>query len=350
MFLRNCWYVAAWDHEIDRDALFERTLLGDSVLFYRTASGTIVALDNRCCHRHAPLSLGRKEGDCVRCMYHGLKYDATGRCVEIPGQSAIPSSLKLRKYPTVTIDGWIWIWMGDSALADASLIPRTPALSEPGWPGTPGYLHYKANHLLISDNLLDFSHLSYVHEATLGGSEQIAETPPEIERLARGVKITRKIPRTVLAPFQREFMDYSGFVDRYFVYEYLVPGILLMESGVHAVDTDDTCTMDFKSSQAITPETTDSTHYFFVQGRNFMRDDPRVSESLFNSICRAFEEDRRMVEGQHAMIANSNRSSFVLLRFDLALSHFRKIMSALLAAETEANAKPEARDLEHSRS
>lgn len=59
MFIRNCWYVIAWDHEIGADALFSRTVLGESILIYRTSSGGrdggFTALEDRCCHRHAPL-------------------------------------------------------------------------------------------------------------------------------------------------------------------------------------------------------------------------------------------------------------------------------------------------------
>jgi len=98
MFLKNCWYVAAWDYELLPDTLMQRTICGESIVFFRTTAGAPVALDNRCCHRHAPLHLGRKEGDCVRCMYHGLKYDASGRCVEIPGQESIPIKLAQRSY------------------------------------------------------------------------------------------------------------------------------------------------------------------------------------------------------------------------------------------------------------
>ena len=76
MFLNNCWYVAAWDHELIDGKLLARTILEKPVVIYRGESGRIVALDNRCAHRGAKLSNGRREGDCVRCMYHGLKFDA----------------------------------------------------------------------------------------------------------------------------------------------------------------------------------------------------------------------------------------------------------------------------------
>ena len=96
MFIRNCWYVAAWANELDGGALLARTISGQSMLFYRTNDGAVVAMDDRCCHRFAPLSLGRREGDCIRCMYHGMKFDPSGKCVEVPGQSSIPRGAQVR--------------------------------------------------------------------------------------------------------------------------------------------------------------------------------------------------------------------------------------------------------------
>ena len=69
-FIRNCWYMVAWDHEIPADGLFGRMVIGEPLLLYRKADGDVVALEDRCCHRHAPLSVGRREGDCVRIFLH----------------------------------------------------------------------------------------------------------------------------------------------------------------------------------------------------------------------------------------------------------------------------------------
>src|ERR1700722_13321110 len=130
-YVRNCWYVAGWDYEVPQDTLFQRTIIEESILLYRTSSGKVVALDNKCCHRHAPLSAGRKEDDCVRCMYHGLKYDQEGRCIEIPGQTHIPANVRVRSYPVVERKRWIWIWMGNPDEADPTLIPDTFSLQDP---------------------------------------------------------------------------------------------------------------------------------------------------------------------------------------------------------------------------
>ena len=108
------------------------------MLLYKGESGKVVALKDRCCHRGAPLSLGRREGDCVRCMYHGLKFDPTGKCIQIPGQDNIPAKLGVRSYPVVEQDHLVWIWMGDPELADPDEIIDFPYLRDPQWKGMPG--------------------------------------------------------------------------------------------------------------------------------------------------------------------------------------------------------------------
>ena len=108
-FVRNCWYVIAWDHEVGADTLFTRTVLGEPILLYRKTSGAVVALQDRCCHRAAPLSRGRKEGDCVRCGYHGLKFDASGACVEVPGMDGVPPKARVKTYPCVVHRRWIFV-------------------------------------------------------------------------------------------------------------------------------------------------------------------------------------------------------------------------------------------------
>ncbi|SEB06097.1 aromatic ring-hydroxylating dioxygenase subunit alpha [Variovorax sp. YR216] len=341
MFLKNCWYVAAWDHEILGDTLLTRTLLGQPVLFYRKEDGTVVAMDNKCCHRHAPLHMGRKEGDCVRCMYHGAKYDATGACVEVPGQERIPPKLRQRVYPTVQRKRWVWIWMGDPALADDTLIPDTYSLAHPDWRWKPSYLHYECNYLLISDNLLDFSHLSYVHEKTFGGSPNIAEARPEVQRMERGVRVSRPVRGTVPAPYHQRLGSFEGKVDRWFRYDFHVPGILLLDAGVKSAATPDddmSGALQFHSCQAITPETEKSTHYFFMQAHNFRLDDAVVTESIDQSQKRAFIEDKQILEAQQQMIDNSPESSMVAMAADAGLIQYRRLLTELIDLENKAPA------------
>ena len=99
MWIRNAWYVAAWTHEIEPGRIHARTIIDQPLVLYATSDGSIVALEDRCPHRFAPLSLGRLEGDALRCMYHGLKFAPDGKCIEIPGQKLIPQSACVRRFP-----------------------------------------------------------------------------------------------------------------------------------------------------------------------------------------------------------------------------------------------------------
>jgi len=337
MFIKDCWYVAAWDHEVLSDTLLARGIIGESVLIYRTSDGTPVAINNRCAHRHAPLSSGRREGDSIRCMYHGLKYASDGRCIEIPGQDTVPAKMCVRSYPVVEKHRWLWVWMGDAAKADESLIPDAWANKHAEWRYKPGYIHYKTDYLLICDNLLDFSHLSYVHETTLGGSPDIAQAIPEIKRIERGVHVQRDVRNTVPAPYHVKVGGFKGRVNRRLTYDFLVPGVLVMYAWVkpvEAADDDMSEALQFRSCQALTPESENSTHYFYMQSHNFKLDDATVTEAIYQSLRTAFEEDRIIIEAQQRMIANTPSGPMQSIAADQALVQFRRVVQQLVEGET----------------
>ena len=339
MFIRNCWYVAAWEHEISDDALFSRVILGEAVLIYRTSNGGLVAMEDRCCHRLAPLSVGRKEGDCVRCGYHGLKFDATGRCVEVPGLAVVPLKARVRTYPLIVKNRWVFIWMGDPDRADPALLPDNFSCDHPDWRNKPGYMHYDTNYLLICDNLLDFSHLSYVHENTLGGSPAIALSRAEIESIPRGLRVTRRVPDVPAPAFYRRFRDFHSNIDRWFIYDFVLPGTLLMHSGgkpVASAEGDMSDAVRLHSCQTLTPETEHSTHYFFQQSHRAGEGDERIVQSIYDTLVAAFNEDRDMISAQARTLAMSAESKMLPLPMDAALNQFRRLVDAELAAELAA--------------
>jgi vanillate O-demethylase monooxygenase subunit len=336
MFIRNAWYVVAWDFEVLADTILERTVLGESIVVHRKADGAPVVMENRCCHRGAPLALGRKEGDCIRCMYHGMKFDASGRCVEVPGQALIPPRAMVRTYPAVQRTRWIWVWMGDPALADPTTIPDTFSIQHPKWRTKPGYKHFGANVLLICDNLLDFSHLAYVHEKTFGGSTAIAEVRHEVTKLDHGIRIVRKVPNTVPAPYHQRLGHFPGRVNRWFDYTLSVTGMFIMTAGVQSVTKDETDpdgALVFHSCQALTPESADTTHYFFSHANNFALDDATVTEASYQSVAAAFEEDMRMIQAQAKVLALDPDRPLVPIAADLALTQYRAMVAEALAAE-----------------
>jgi phenylpropionate dioxygenase-like ring-hydroxylating dioxygenase large terminal subunit len=336
MFIKNTWYVAAWDKEVTKDGLFARTIIGTPLVMFRKEDDEIVVMEDRCCHRGAPLSMGRKEGDCVRCLYHGLKFDDAGKCIEAPAQARIPPQAKVKTFPVVQQHRWIWVWMGDPARADTSLIPDTRWLDHPDWRGLDGYIHYDVNYLFICDNLLDFSHLSYVHEKTLGGSTAIAQARQTIEAVPRGIKVTRKVANVAPPPYYRNLRDFDGNLDRWFIYDFLLPGTLLMNSGGRPVgDAEDDLrrAVRLHSCQTVTPETDSTTHYFFQQSRRVDDGDRSMSEALYRSLLTAFGEDRDMITAQARAIAADPEAPMLPLALDAAVVRFRRLVAEAIEAE-----------------
>ncbi|CAB3947369.1 Toluene-4-sulfonate monooxygenase system iron-sulfur subunit TsaM1 [Achromobacter insolitus] len=343
MFIKNTWYVAAWDHEVSADGLFSRTITGVPVLMYRDGGGRLVALEDRCCHRGAPLSVGRREGDCVRCMYHGLKFDPSGACVDAPAQARIPPKARVRTFPVVEQHRWIWIWMGDPERADPALIPDTQWLDHPEWRSQDGYIHYDVNYLLIADNLLDFSHLPFVHPTTLGGSEDYASVSPKVDRLPDGVRITRWTLNTEAPAFAKKVREWPGLVDRWNIYNFTLPGILLMDSGMApaengAQEGNRQGAIEFRGCQALTPETATSTHYFFAHPHNFSIDRPEITASIHQSVVEAFDEDRDIITAQQRSLSLAPDFKMVPLSIDAALSQFRWVVARRIEEEQEAAA------------
>jgi phenylpropionate dioxygenase-like ring-hydroxylating dioxygenase large terminal subunit len=337
MFIRNCWYVIAWDHEVPTQGLFARTVLGEPIVLFRKADGQVVAMQDRCCHRLAPLSKGRHEGDAVRCGYHGMKFDAQGQCVEVPGQTRIPPGARVQTYPVVTQNKWVFIWMGAADQVDLALLPNNFSNDHVDWKYIPGYLHYDTSYLLICDNLLDFAHLSYVHEKTLGGSTKIAQSVPQIESLPHGVRVSRHVPDVPPPPYQKTWRSFTGNVDRWFVYDFVLPGTLLMDSGSRPTGTKagdpENSIVRLHSCQTLTPETEHTTHYFFQQAHFVEPGSDGVAQTIFNGLLAAFEEDRDMITAQSRSINKWPNAPMMPIASDGALVRYRNLVEKRIAAE-----------------
>jgi phenylpropionate dioxygenase-like ring-hydroxylating dioxygenase large terminal subunit/ferredoxin-NADP reductase len=340
MFLKNAWYVAAWDTEVKPEVLFSRKILGDQVLLYRGEDGKAVALEDRCCHRLAPLSHGQREGNCVRCMYHGLVFDPSGRCVEVPGQDRINDKLRVRSFPVVERDHLVWIWMGDADKADPAQIHDAHWHNEESeWKaGRGGYIHYQSASQLIADNLLDFSHLAFVHQNSIGTRKQ-AEVKPKIERLDNGVRITYITLETPIAPFARALSTLPDVTDRYQVYSWHIKGNYFAQDSVIAPpgegqDTTNPRALRLHAMIALTPETESTCHYFWSSAHNdFNSELPDITEKLVAHTGAAFQEDRDIIEAQQRVMNDSPGVAMVSIPADAALLQVRWMLDKLLADE-----------------
>ena len=338
-YVRNAWYVAAWNCDLEVCKPLALCILGESLVIYRTPSGKLVALEDRCVHRFAPLSLGRCEGERLRCMYHGMLYDPDGRVVEIPGENRIPARARVRSYPIVERHDWIWVWMGDAARADASSIPPAVGLSDPDWVLGHGQMDYAAEARLICDNLCDFSHLSYVHAQSFGASETWAKSRPHVTALDRGVRFERWI---VGEPRMRARGE--GKADVWSAYEFWIPGILLMSSAAYPPGTAAACQqqappatlagegMTF-TSQAVTPLTDQTARYFFSWGPRRGHGDEALRDVLMGIADRAITEDRIMIEAQQRVVNNTAPRKVLPTSADMGVTLYNRLVESLAAGE-----------------
>lgn len=341
MFLKNCWYVAAWAHEIGADTILARRILGEPIVLFRLENGGLTALVDRCPHRLAPLSKGRLENHHLRCMYHGLVFDGTGRCIEVPGQERIGGYLKARSFPVIERDKYAWIWMGDAALADPSKIPDAHWQDDAGWRYKPGYIHYPdASYQLIMDNLLDFSHLGFVHENTLGGGRASGEVRANVETFDWGLRITRRYGNVPIPAFVKAFIAFDGFCDRWQIYEWRIAGnMLIMNSGLAPAGTGaldghivpESCVL--QSVQSLTPESERSTHYFYMQAHESKIAHPTAADELHRQLGIAFAEDKAMIEAQQKVIEEFPDEPFGGIAADFAVNQGRNLLQRMIEAE-----------------
>jgi phenylpropionate dioxygenase-like ring-hydroxylating dioxygenase large terminal subunit len=328
VFLRNSWYVAAWDREVTR-ALLPRTFLNEPVVLYRKEDGVPVALEDRCCHRHLPLSKGRLESDKLRCGYHGLLFDSSGTCVEIPGQERIPPQARVRAYPLKEKYGWIWIWMGEPSKADAALIPNWWWTEHPEWAfSKPEPIHVQCNYQLISDNVLDVTHLAYVHASSIGASS-VTEFPATTEREERLVRLTRWIIDRPPPPLYRDAGRFKGNVDRWQIVEHAPPCFSVNFAGCK----DASGRIDLMALSAPTPESERSTHYFFGFVRNFGLNDPEIERVFAVDFVKVFNEDIPILEAQQRMLDRAPGAPTIDIAVDAAPLAARRLLDTLLAAE-----------------
>ena len=343
MFVYNAWYAGAWADELAPGGILGRVLLERPVAFYRAEDGTALALEDRCCHRALPLSHGCVMGDHLQCGYHGLEFDRQGICVKVPGQERVPAQARVRSYPVVEQDQMLWIWMGDPALADPATIVRHPWHNDPDWVWVKDRYSIQANYQLITDNLMDLTHVGYVHQRTIGGTPQAhSEAETQTTRTDTGVRVTRWMMDSVPPPsYVAAFKFNTPTVDRWMEIDFFPPAAVRIHTGAKDVGTgaregNRTGGLAFMGLNMQTPETEKSTHYFWSGARTWSPDEPEVRAKLLTSLPVTFAEDKVVVEAQQASMDRSESTPLVMIASDAGLVHARRLVAALIEKEVPA--------------
>lgn len=337
MFLKNCWYVAAWPFELRGEGIVTRRILGEPVLMYRNSAGEPVAFIDRCPHRLVPLSAGQRVGDQLRCGYHGMVFASDGRCVHIPGQDVIPRNAIATTIPVAEKNGIVWIWMGNAA-ADRDLIPDLPWPTLPNWEPSYGYTHMAADYRLITDNLLDLSHESYIHQGTIGNKDEetIADYPAQVTVKDHLVRAHRDMPNIAPPPLFRLMTGCDDRIDRWQTALWTAPSINMTDVGARHVDAAREDSFVSRVLHLLTPETETSTHYFWIHNRNFRQGDAELTAGITDAHYRTFDEDKEMLElQQRELIASGASVPQFALRVDDAPLRARRVLTALIRQQSE---------------
>jgi phenylpropionate dioxygenase-like ring-hydroxylating dioxygenase large terminal subunit len=331
MFVNSAWYAAGFSDEIGA-GLLGRVICGEPVVLYRSGDGTPVVLEDLCCHRMLPLSKGRREGDAVVCGYHGMTFDPSGACIRVPGGGRVSPAYRVRSYPAVERHGFVWLWMGDAERADPAEIPDLPWADDPAWAGHSGMMIVGCDYRMVIDNLLDLSHEASVHASTIGNAA-VEETPVEVEQQGRSVVVSRWMIDHEPAPLWRERIGPVGSCDRWQLINFVYPSNVVIDAGVAPTGTgapagDRSRGVNHMLMNVITPQTVDSTLYFWRSVRNYDIADTAKTAAARAAASRIFAEDKAVLEAQHAAISRFPGRPMVNLPLDGPSVRVRRIIDA----------------------
>ena len=337
MYLRDCWYVACRSHDVTA-ALKPVTMLGENIVLYRASDGSVAALEDACPHRKLPLSKGNLKNDRIVCGYHGLTFDRAGKCVEAPTQGRIPTAAKVRSYLAQERYGFVWLWMGERERADPSRLIDIPNYDNPAWGRTAGgSIAIACNYLYIIDNLLDPSHVAWVHLTSFAGAKT-DDTPLNIDIAEGGVTVWRWMLDTPPPDYYARLVKFPGNADRLQHYECVIPSIAINKSVYSPAGTGgpDRPLNDLSyvniSYNFITPVDEANSQYYWFQHRNTDPQDEAISKAMNAGAHMAFVEDRDVLESVQIGMANKTTPNLDLA-LDAGALRFRRLLSSRIATE-----------------
>ena len=167
--LRRYWIPVLLSSEIANPdgAQVRVQILGEKLLAFRDTQGRAGLISEFCSHRGVSLYFGRNEDNGIRCSYHGLKFDITGKCVDVPQAPQVCERMSINGYPCIESAGMVWAYMG-------------PPDKQPSAPGVE-WANLPASHVFVSKRLqecnylqameggIDTSHVSFVHKFEVDG-------------------------------------------------------------------------------------------------------------------------------------------------------------------------------------
>ncbi|WP_372660403.1 Rieske 2Fe-2S domain-containing protein [Hydrogenophaga sp.] len=348
MFPKNTWYVACTAEDLDTKPL-GRTICNERIAFFRSDANKVAAVEDFCPHRGAPLSLGKVCDGKLVCGYHGLEMGCDGKVVSMPGQR-VQGFTPVKSFPVEERYGFIWVWPGDAAKADAALIPHMEWHDNPEWAYGGGLYHVKADYRLMVDNLMDLTHETYVH-ATSIGQKEIDEVPCKTTEEGDTVITSRHMENISAPPFWQAALRAKQLaddvpVDRWQICRFTPPSHVMIEVGVaHAghggYDAPDEHKVYSVVVDFITPETETSMWYFWGMARRYNPQDQALTAQIREGQGKIFSEDLEMLERQQANLLTWPDRKLLKLNIDAGGVQSRRVIDRVLAAEQAQQVQPE---------
>jgi phenylpropionate dioxygenase-like ring-hydroxylating dioxygenase large terminal subunit len=334
----NCWWVAATAAEVSRKPTC-RWLLEQRIVLFRTEDGTLAALEDRCAHRWAPLSQGKVIGDAIACPYHGFRYNTRGSCTHVPMLPHVPGKLQVRSYPVHQQGSFVWIWMGDPAKADPTLLPDLRWFTDPDYLQLRGYMKLGCNYMLLQENVLDPTHVAYVHADVQQEGWQGSHV--DVKVTDRSVTSALTITDVPAVPYQAIAMGIESGkrVNRLDWTAFASPACNLGGMDVE----DPACANGKRSHYALrnmhctTPISPNCCHYWWAIAQDHGHQLPNLAEVLTPILEAAFKQDQVVLEAIQMTVDLDILGDAVpenLVVSDRALVEARRILKKMLEAES----------------
>jgi vanillate O-demethylase monooxygenase subunit len=333
--VRNGWYVAAFADDLGTEPM-QRTILGQPVALYRKADGTAVAVGGRCPHRNFPLGKGCVKGDDIVCGYHGIAFGPDGQCTDIPSQDFVPRAYRIPTFPLVEHGMWLWIWPGDPAKADPALLPDLGViglLDEGIHPAALFSFEVNGRYQLLNDNLLDLTHLAFLHGTSIGTREN-ASTPEALSQEPGIFRSRRYIRNGPPTPALARRIGMDGRVDQIVGMDFYLPGF---HAGIgdhfHASDDPfrpENLVQKSRVFHAVTPATPTSCYYFF----GMASPNREMIDAARTSLHPVLQEDIFATEEIEKMITLcGGHPTELMLKSDTGAVMARRMLQTMMDAE-----------------
>ncbi|MDO7837310.1 aromatic ring-hydroxylating dioxygenase subunit alpha [Sphingobium sp. HBC34] len=302
-FVRNAWYVAGLSTEFAQDNVIGRTLLDERIVLYRRQDGMMAAIGGVCPHRFAPLEMGKRRGDAIECIYHGLQFDGSGKCIHNPRTGgALHRQLDVPGYEVCEKFGFVWVFMKGGEDSAPIPIPDDMSFLEelPAEDRGDAYLHMNADYRLIIDNLMDASHADFLHPELLATNGVLSQSPELIDdghSIAGIYTADNKPVQALFGPFVP-----GGTADQHFLFQWFPPSLIRITARI-TVPGGETIFTD--TMQILTPETAHSCHYWVSSVRNFALGGRAVTDQITNNVRDVFlHEDKPVLEAIDRIIGD----------------------------------------------